>query len=95
MRLRQKEVEESGKKECSDGLMVDLVTGNYVSKRNHQEEQERFTQEVEESMLICYLLIAEDRPESLSLFLSPLSLGMSSGVQESTQQRIEQGDMDV
>jgi hypothetical protein len=43
----------------------------------HQEEQEGHAQEVStgvrESMLVCYLLITEDQPESLSLSLSTVS----------------------
>jgi len=49
----------------------------------------------ERSMLICYLLIADDRPESVSLFLSPPPLGVGMGAQGSTLQGIEQEDKDV
>jgi len=56
-----------------------------TQERIHQEEWKERTQEVSthgrESMLIYYLLIAEGRPEPLPL-LSPLSLGMSTGVQK-------------
>jgi len=70
-----------------------------TQERIHQKEWKERTRDVSthgrESMLICYLLIADDRPESVSLFLSPLPLGVGMGAQGSTLEGIGQEDKDV
>jgi hypothetical protein len=76
----REQVERIKRRDRKEKLMW-LVDAYHVSKEEWKERTWEVGTQGRESMLICYLPIAEDRPESLSLFLSPFPLGMATGAQ--------------